>query len=223
MLALAVVLVLLIGEIDLSLGTLAGLCAALLAVLLTNHGWPAWAAIVAALVVGAAAGVLQGGIVVRVGVPSFVVTLGGFLAWQGVQLTLLGDSGELRVEDPFVQSIANAYVPSAVAWLLLAAVIAAWCAYVARAPPRPARGSVSTSGRSPSTSARSRFPRRPACSSSPTWTATSASRGSWSCSAPCRSRSARSPPARNWAATCSRSAATSRRRAAPASAWAGSA
>ena len=131
MLALAVVLVLLIGEIDLSLGTLAGLCAALLAVLLTDHGWPAWAAIVAALVVGAAAGVLQGGIAVRVGVPSFVVTLGGFLAWQGVQLTLLGDSGELRVEDSFVQSIANAYVPSAVAWLLLAAVIAAWCADVA--------------------------------------------------------------------------------------------
>jgi D-xylose transport system permease protein len=131
MLALAVVLVLLIGEIDLSLGTLAGMCAALLAVLLTNHGWPAGAAVVAALVVGAGAGVLQGGIAVRVGVPSFVVTLGGFLAWQGVQLTLLGNAGELRVESPLVQGIANSYVPSAVAWLLLAVVIAAWCADVA--------------------------------------------------------------------------------------------
>src|SRR5262245_43448106 len=131
MLALAVVLVLLIGEIDLSLGTLAGMCAALLAVLVTTHGWPAWAALTAALAAGAGAGVLQGGIAVRGGVPSFVVTLGGFLAWQGVQLTLLGDAGELRVEDSFVLGIANAYVPSALAWLLLAAAIAAWSADVA--------------------------------------------------------------------------------------------
>jgi D-xylose transport system permease protein len=131
MLSLAVVLVLLIGEIDLSLGTLAGMCAAVLAVLLTNHGWPAGAAIAAAALVGAAAGVLQGAISVRVGVPSFVVTLGGFLAWQGVQLTLLSDAGELRVENAFVRGVANDYVPSAIAWLLLAAAIAAWCADVA--------------------------------------------------------------------------------------------
>ncbi|HST38609.1 MAG TPA: hypothetical protein VLK58_03835 [Conexibacter sp.] len=69
MLSLGVVLVLLIGEIDLSLGTLAGMCAALMAVLLTNDGWPVWAAIAAAVAVGAAAGLLQGGISVIVGVP----------------------------------------------------------------------------------------------------------------------------------------------------------
>lgn len=131
MLSLGVVLVLLIGEIDLSLGTLAGMCAALMAVLLTNDGWPVWAAIAAAVAVGAAAGLLQGGISVLVGVPSFVVTLGGFLAWQGVQLTLLGNSGELRVEDEFVRGIANSYLPSWLAWLLLAAAVAGWWADVA--------------------------------------------------------------------------------------------
>lgn len=131
MLSLAVVLVLLIGEIDLSLGTLAGMCAALMAVLLTNEGWPVWAAIAAAVAVGAAAGLLQGGISVLIGVPSFVVTLGGFLAWQGVQLTLLGHSGELRVEDEFVRGVANSYLPSWLAWLLLAAASLAWWGDVA--------------------------------------------------------------------------------------------
>lgn len=131
MLSLGVVLVLLIGEIDLSLGTLAGMCAALMAVLLTNHGWPTWAAIAFAIVVGAGAGLLQGGISVLVGVPSFVVTLGGFLAWQGVQLTLLGNAGELRVEDEFVRGIANSYLPSWLAWLLLTAAVAGWWADVA--------------------------------------------------------------------------------------------
>jgi D-xylose transport system permease protein len=131
MLSLGVVLVLLIGEIDLSLGTLAGMCAAVLAVLLTNHGWPTWAAIAFAIVVGAGAGLLQGGISVLVGVPSFVVTLGGFLAWQGVQLTLLGNAGELRVEDEFVRGIANSYLPSWLAWLLLVVAVAGWWADVA--------------------------------------------------------------------------------------------
>lgn len=131
MLSLGVVLVLLIGEIDLSLGTLAGMCAALMAVLLTNDGWPVWAAIAAAVAVGAAAGLLQGGISVIVGVPSFVVTLGGFLAWQGVQLTLLGNAGELRVEDEFVRGIANSYLPSWLAWGLLAVAAAGWWADVA--------------------------------------------------------------------------------------------
>jgi D-xylose transport system permease protein len=130
MLSLGVVLVLLIGEIDLSLGTLAGVCAALLGVLLTNHGWPVGAALAVAVAAGAAAGVLQGGIAVLVGVPSFVVTLGGFLAWQGVQLALLGDAGELRVEDQLVRGISNSYVSSTLAWLLVAALTACWCADV---------------------------------------------------------------------------------------------
>jgi D-xylose transport system permease protein len=130
MLSLGVVLVLLIGEIDLSLGTLAGVCAAVLGVLLTNEGWPTWATIALVVLVGAAAGTLQGGISVLVGVPSFVVTLGGFLAYQGVQLALLGDAGELRVEDPFVRGIANSYVPTWLAWVLAIGLAVGWTADV---------------------------------------------------------------------------------------------
>jgi D-xylose transport system permease protein len=124
-LAIGVVLVLLAGEIDLSLGAVSGVCAGLLGVLLAQHGWPTWAALAAALVLGLAIGLLQGAIVVYVGVPSFVVTLGGFLAWGGVQLALLGSAGELRVQDSFVRSIANSYLPPAVAWTL-AVLVVAW-------------------------------------------------------------------------------------------------
>jgi D-xylose transport system permease protein len=112
-LALGVILVLLIGEIDLSLGATAGVTAALLGVTLTEHGWPAWASMALAIAVGAAIGALQGSIVVAMGVPSFVVTLGGGLAWQGVQLGLLGKVGELRISDRTLFKVANAYVPAA--------------------------------------------------------------------------------------------------------------
>ncbi len=123
-LAIGVVLVLIAGEIDLSLGAVAGVCAGLLGVLLAQHGWPTWAALTATLLLGVAIGLLQGAIVVYVGVPSFVVTLGGFLAWGGVQLALLGSAGELRVQDSLVRSVANSYLPPATAWTLAALLVA---------------------------------------------------------------------------------------------------
>lgn len=123
-LALGVVLVLIIGEIDLSLGATAGVAAGVMGIGLTQRGWPVGLAIAAAVLVGAAIGLLQGAITVAVGVPSFIVTLGGLLAWQGVQLGLLGDLGELRITDPFVRGLTNAYVPPALAWGLLAAAVA---------------------------------------------------------------------------------------------------
>jgi D-xylose transport system permease protein len=125
-LALGVILVLLIGEIDLSLGATAGVTAALLGVTLTEHGWPAWASMALAIAVGAAIGALQGSIVVAMGVPSFVVTLGGGLAWQGVQLGLLGKVGELRISDTTLFKVANAYVPAAWSWILLGLVVVAF-------------------------------------------------------------------------------------------------
>lgn len=124
-LALGVVLVLLIGEIDLSLGATAGVAASVMGVGITDYGWPVPVAIIMALATGAAIGVLQGGIVVAVGVPSFIVTLGGLLAWQGVQLGLLGSVGERRLTSPFIQGIASNYLRHGVAWALLVLLVGA--------------------------------------------------------------------------------------------------
>ena len=109
-LGIGVVLVLLLGEIDLSLGAVCGVCASILGVLITNLHWPGIPAMLVTLLVGMLIGLLQGAVTVYIGVPSFIVTLGGFLAWQGVQLILLGDAGELIVLDPVVQSFASSYL-----------------------------------------------------------------------------------------------------------------
>ena len=109
-LGIGVVLVLLVGEIDLSLGAVCGVCASILGVLITNLHWPGIPAMLVTLLIGMLIGLLQGAVTVYIGVPSFIVTLGGFLAWQGVQLILLGDAGELIVLDPIVQSFASSYL-----------------------------------------------------------------------------------------------------------------
>ncbi len=128
LLALGVVLVLLIGEIDLSLGATAGVSAVVMGVGLGDRGWPTALALLAALATGALIGLLQGAVVVLVGVPSFIVTLGGLLAWQGVQLGLLGDRGERRVTDPFVRGIASEYLAQSLAWAMLAAALTVFAA-----------------------------------------------------------------------------------------------
>ena len=121
-LALGVVLVLIAGEIDLSLGSVTGMCGVLLGVLLTQHGWPAWAAIIVTLALGLAAGLLQGLVTVLVGVPSFLVTLGGFLTFFGVQLALVGSAGQISIADPSVIAIANDYVAKALSWIAVAVI-----------------------------------------------------------------------------------------------------
>jgi D-xylose transport system permease protein len=124
-LAVAVTLVLVAGEIDLSLGSVTGVTSALLGILLTNHHWPVAAALAATFGLGLGIGLLQGAITVLVGVPSFLVTLGGFLAWAGVQLSLIGPAGNLPVNDPTIAAIANSYLSHGVAWALAAAVVVA--------------------------------------------------------------------------------------------------
>jgi D-xylose transport system permease protein len=109
-LGIGIVLVLLLGEIDLSLGAVCGVCASILGVLITNLHWPGIPAILVTLLIGLVIGLLQGAISVYIGVPSFIVTLAGFLAWQGVQLIVLGEAGELTVLDPSVLSFASSYL-----------------------------------------------------------------------------------------------------------------
>jgi D-xylose transport system permease protein len=120
-LAMAVVLVMVAGEIDLSLGSVTGVTSALLGILLTNHHWSVAAALAATFALGAGIGLLQGAITVLVGVPSFLVTLGGFLAWAGVQLALIGPAGNLPVNDGTIAAIGNNYFGHSSAWILAAA------------------------------------------------------------------------------------------------------
>lgn len=116
--ACAVVLALLLGEIDLSLGAVAGVAAAVLGVGLTQYGWPGWVGVLAAIGVGAALGIVQGSIVVFLKVPAFIATLAGLLAWQGVQLIILGSQGERIIRDPLIRGVASTYLPAEAGWIV---------------------------------------------------------------------------------------------------------
>jgi D-xylose transport system permease protein len=95
--SLGIVFVLLLGEIDLSVGSLSGLSSAILGVFWVNHGWPVLLAIVAALLSGTVIGLLYAFVFTRFGMPSFVVTLAGLLAFLGLQLQLLGSQGSINL------------------------------------------------------------------------------------------------------------------------------
>lgn len=120
--AVGVVLVLLIGEIDLSVGAVSGFGAAVAAVLSVKQGWPAWLAIAAGLLTGLVVGLLHATLVTRVGIPSFVVTLAGLLTWQGALLLVLGDTGTVNISDPHLVAIAGTFLAPAVGWLLAVGV-----------------------------------------------------------------------------------------------------
>jgi D-xylose transport system permease protein len=121
--AMGLVFVLLLGEIDLSAGYTAGVSGGTLAVLLTLKGWSWPAALLAALVVGVVIGFLIGLLVARLGIPSFVVTLSAFLALQGVLLTVIGTGGTVPVRSPFILSLMNNNMPPALGWIMWAVVV----------------------------------------------------------------------------------------------------
>lgn len=121
--SVGVVLVLLIGEIDLSVGAVSGVTAAVMAVLVAKIGWPGPLAVLAGLVAGAAIGLLQGAWFAKIHVPSFVVTLAGYLGWQGALLYVLGSTGTVNLNDPFVVGLANKLMPLWFGWTLASAVL----------------------------------------------------------------------------------------------------
>nr|WP_162605256.1 sugar ABC transporter permease [Jiangella ureilytica] len=128
--AVAVVLVLLIGEIDLSVGAVSGLGAGVTAVLSVKQDWPAVLAIIAGLLTGALVGLLHATIVTRVGVASFVVTLAGLLTWQGALQLVLGETGTVNLDDPQLVAIAGTFLSPALGWLIAAVITAAAVAAV---------------------------------------------------------------------------------------------
>jgi D-xylose transport system permease protein len=129
--AMGIVFVLLLGEIDLSVGYVSGVAGVIVALLTfpdDHHvfGWPA--ALVLALAAGIAIGVLHGLIITKVGVPSFVVTLAGLLGWNGAVLLLIGDKGTVIIQNDFFVGFANDFLPSATAWIIAIVAIAIYAA-----------------------------------------------------------------------------------------------
>lgn len=130
-LTLGVMLVLLLGEIDLSIGAVSGLTAGVMGIASALHGWPAWAAIGLAILVGAVIGLVQGSWIVAFKAPSFIVTLAGMLVWQGTQLlSLSSQNGQLRIEDPAITGLATNYLPRGLGWGLAILVVVAGTGWV---------------------------------------------------------------------------------------------
>jgi D-xylose transport system permease protein len=130
--SIGVVLVLLLGEIDLSVGAVSGLCAAVMAVLSVKHGWSPYLAIAAAVAAGMAIGLFQGSVFTRFAVPSFVVTLAGLLAWPGAQLEVLGSTGTVNLTDPKIVGLTSTFYSDTVGWVIGLLAIVAYAALALR-------------------------------------------------------------------------------------------
>jgi D-xylose transport system permease protein len=122
-LAMGLVFVLLLGEIDLSAGFAAGTCAAILGVGLTQRGWSLPVSLVACLATGALIGLIIGLLVARLGAPSFVVTLSMFLALQGLMLLIIGSGGTIPIDDKIILAIQNNNLTPIGGWILFVIVI----------------------------------------------------------------------------------------------------
>ncbi|MEW5961916.1 MAG: ABC transporter permease, partial [Chloroflexota bacterium] len=115
--AYGVVFVLLLGEIDLSVGYVSAVAAVIMTLLLREpDGWPWYASMGLALVAVAGIGFVQGLIVTQFQVPSFVVTLAGLLAWNGVVLIMIGGAGTVIIQDRVVIGLANHFLPDGWGW-----------------------------------------------------------------------------------------------------------
>jgi D-xylose transport system permease protein len=122
--SIGVVLVLLLGEIDLSIGALSGLAAGVMAVLTVQHGWSPELAILAGLLTGTAVGLLNGFFNTFFGIPSFVVTLAGLIAWQGALLQVLGKTGTINLPPSIITDLTSTFYGAGVGWTLAVVVTA---------------------------------------------------------------------------------------------------
>jgi D-xylose transport system permease protein len=139
--AMGLVFVLLLGEIDLSAGWTAGVAAAVMGVAATRHSWSWPLAIVVCLLTGAVVGTIIGLLVARLGIPSFVVTLAMFLALQGVLLKIIGEGGTIAIRNPKLLAINNNTIPVWLGWALYVVIIALYAAIsLRRAATRRAGG-----------------------------------------------------------------------------------
>jgi D-xylose transport system permease protein len=125
LLAMGEVFALLLGEIDLSIGFVSGIGGVITAELVKQStGWPWWVAIIVGLLVCAVIGAVQGTIITRIGLPSFVVTLAGLLGFQGVMLLILGKGGSLPINDKIINDFASGNLTPAASWIVMIAIVA---------------------------------------------------------------------------------------------------
>src|SRR4029450_13587564 len=124
--AMGLVFVLLLGEIDLSAGFASGVCAAVLAVVLSRYGSPWYVAVAAAIGTGVVIGLVLGYLVAKLGIPSFVVTLAAFLAFRGVSLKIVHDGEIIPVRDPIIKSISNDNIEPWLGWVFAAVAVAGY-------------------------------------------------------------------------------------------------
>ena len=127
-LAMGLVFVLLLGEIDLSAGVAGGASATIIALVMLDYDWPWWVATLAGIAVGATIGVIIGSLVAFLGIPSFVVTLAFFLGLQAVPLKLIGSGGSLRFNDPVLRGLSIKNVPITAGWIAAILIVAAFAA-----------------------------------------------------------------------------------------------
>ncbi|MFE9254308.1 sugar ABC transporter permease [Streptomyces sp. NPDC006879] len=126
MMAVGIIFVLLLGEIDLSVGSVSGVSGAIFAVLAVTHGVNEWLAVLAAVAGGAAIGAIHGFFFARIGAPAFAVTLSGLLFWSGFMLQLLGSNGTINVDsEGLVGKLTTYYFTDVAAAYGLAAVAVA--------------------------------------------------------------------------------------------------
>lgn len=121
-LAVGMLLIIVAGQIDLSIGSLLGLTGGIAAILSTNYDFGLLPSILGAVAVGIAVGFLQGSLVAYFGIPAFIVTLGGLLAWRG---TIKGvtESNTIPVSDANFEQIGQSYVDANIGWILAAVAI----------------------------------------------------------------------------------------------------
>jgi D-xylose transport system permease protein len=116
--AMGLVFVLLLGEIDLSAGFAGGTAAAVMGIFMTRHGWPWPISLLFCLLTGLVIGGLIGLLVAYLGIPSFVVTLAAFLGLQGLLLVLIGEGGTIAYRDSTILAIMNKNLPVWLGWAI---------------------------------------------------------------------------------------------------------
>jgi D-xylose transport system permease protein len=124
---MAEIFVLLLGEIDLSIGFVSAIGGTVMAELVKEStGWPWWAAVIVALIACAGIGLVQGTIITRLGLPSFVVTLAGLLGWQGAMLQILGKGGALPINVNIINDLdsTSGTLTPAASWIVMLAAVA---------------------------------------------------------------------------------------------------
>jgi D-xylose transport system permease protein len=126
MISVGIVFVLLLGEIDLSVGSVSGASSAIAAVLAVNQGWPEWAAVLIAVAAGAVIGAAHGFFFAVLGAPAFAVTLAGLLFWLGFMLQTLGENGTINLDsDGLIGKLTTYFFTDVAAAYGLAAVVTA--------------------------------------------------------------------------------------------------